>query len=112
MMIHISGIPKDLADAFAEALEAFAEWKLGDCEPIVSFQSHPTRISDVFNVAAAFRDVVPEPVHFMVRDLAANFRAGPEALGHDCSGPKENTYLAVGACMLRLYLARVARYVR
>jgi hypothetical protein len=49
MIGHMSGIPKDLADAFSEALRAFAEWKLGDCEPVMLFQSQPTRISDVFN---------------------------------------------------------------
>ena len=108
----MSGIPKDLADAFSEAIRAFAEWKLGDREPAVLFQSQPTRVSDVFNVAAAFRDRVPETIHLLVSDIAADFRRGPEALRYDCSGPKENTYLAVGACLLRLYLARMAYYER
>ncbi len=99
-------------EAFAKAVTEFAEWKWGGPEPQVPLKNRPWPISSIFSVAEAFDGTVPENIHTLICDLAKNFRGQPEAIGHDCAGPKDNTYNSDALCLQRLYVARVAYYKR
>jgi hypothetical protein len=105
-------IPDDFRDAFTQAVANFTEWTGGGPEPEVSLkkQSVPARI--VFNFTESFSDRVPDDIYNYVRDLAQGFRDCDHGFGHDCAGPKDQTYKGVAQCMLRLYWARAAYYRR
>jgi hypothetical protein len=105
-------IPVNLREAFEDALGRFADWDRGGPEPLISLERKSFTVAAISDFVMMFSDPAPENIYNAVLNLAQDFRAGPEALGHECDGPTEQTYASVARCLLMLYRARVAHYER
>ena len=105
-------IPANLRDAFSQAVAAFDNWSYGLPEPSVSLDRNHFSVDAICNFVSKFSDIVPEDACWRVRDLAADFQSGSEALHHKCDGPKDHTYASVAECLQRLYAARKAHFER
>jgi hypothetical protein len=55
-------IPKDLREAFHDAVALFSDWNRGGPEPDVSLQQRPWPISAVCSLVMKFNDPMPENV--------------------------------------------------
>jgi hypothetical protein len=105
-------IPADLRDALDEALEALAGWPRNGPDPVVSWNGRQTPIETVFRLVESSSEPAPEDICDAAFTLASVFRSGPEAAGHACRGPKDDSYASVSECLIALYAARQDRYRR
>src|ERR1700724_435291 len=96
-------IPTDIRDAFDEALEALAGWTRNGPDPVVSLNGKQTPIETVFRLVESSSEPAPEDICDAAFTLASVFRSGPEAAGHACRGPKDDSYASVGACLYALF---------
>jgi len=109
---HKPRVSAELRNAFAQAIVNFADWNMGGPEPRVSYEMREHSLTGIFMLVAAYSRPMSKTIMRPIRDLAAEFRNGEEALDHDCSGPKHQSYASGAECMSRLYNARVAHYRR
>lgn len=96
----------DAREAFEQAVAATVNWEYGDPEPRVSYEGRVVSVEGACYAAMRLDEPAPYHVCSAVNDIAERFRAGAEAVGHSCDGPKNSHYVNVAECLLRLYRAR------
>ncbi len=105
-MTETNEISPQFRETFRSAVAVFQNWADGYEKTQAIFEGGYIDIESVFGAAEHVTGEVDEDCYQIASGWAKKFSGGPEGLDHNCNGPTDKSYVAVGQCFTRLCVAR------
>lgn len=101
-MEHGDPLPKDLVQAFWQAIDACSFWKYGGPEPLITIDRQSFKIDGICSLVMGLKGTMPDEFYSALWDLVGQFG----------KGPLDRSYATGARCLEDEYKLRLARFQR